>query len=165
MASHGFAALLWLALAPAEAEGRAVESDALLVRRDTGATDGSGAAPYRNSPSFLLFAIVSLLLGALLLVGGKRLWKVTTALGAGLLVELLVWITIVNLLDEVTFSSSATTSGMLVWGITSLAGVVGLAAGAFFWRLGMGAMCVCAGMSLGFSIAMMARNCLPVAAR
>lgn len=163
MPTRGAAALALL-LFSAERIERVIAGP-VLVGRSTGATDGSGAAPYRSSPSFLLFAILSLLLGALLLAAGKRVWRVTTALGAGLLVELLVWITIVNLLGDGVFGESATTSGLLVWGIVSISALVGAAVGAFFWRIGMTAMCLCGGMSLGLSIAMMARDCLPVAAR
>ena len=131
---------------------------------NVGAADGSGSAPYLSSPSFLLFAITSLLLGAVLLVAGKRGWRVTTALGAGLLLELLVWITIVNNLKEGVFGAT-TQSALLVWGIVALSGVLGLAFGSYFWRFGMGTMCMIGGISLGLSISMMATDCLPVAAR
>lgn len=137
----------------------------LVARQADTSSDGSGSAPYRASPSFLLFALTSLLVGSLLLVAGKRLWRVTTALGAGLLLELLVWITIVNTMSDNGFASSTRTNDLVLWAIVTAGGIVGLAVGGFFWRVGMLAACICGGMSFGFSIAMMAKNDLPVVAR
>lgn len=136
-----------------------------LIARDVGASDGSGAAPYRASAPFLLFTIVSLLVGAGLLVAGKRMFRTSTALGAGLLLELLVWVCIVNTLPSQGFASSAKTSDLILWTIVTAGGLVGLVVGGYFWRVGMGAMCICGGMSLGLSIAMMSEGALPVVAR
>lgn len=136
-----------------------------LMAPDIGASDGSGVAPYRNSAPFLLFTIVSLLVGAGLLVAGKRMFRTTTALGAGLLLELLVWVCIVNTLSSQGLASSAKTSDLILWTIVTVGGLVGLTVGGYFWRVGMGAMCICGGMSLGFSITMMAEGALPVVAR
>ncbi|ORY85326.1 hypothetical protein BCR35DRAFT_313392 [Leucosporidium creatinivorum] len=137
----------------------------LFARAADTSSDGSGSAPYRTSPSFLLFALTSLLVGALLLVAGKKLWRVTTALGAGLLLELLVWITIFNTTSDDGLTSSTRTNDLILWAIVTAGAIVGLVIGGFFWRAGMGAMCICGGMSFGFSIAMMAENDLPVVAR
>ncbi|KAL8286736.1 hypothetical protein RQP46_004264 [Phenoliferia psychrophenolica] len=134
------------------------------------ASDGSGSSPYLHSPPFLLFAIESLVIGAFLVVFGKRAWKTTTGLGLGLALELVTWIIIVNVLPAKGFSSASSDEGrkdIIIWAIVSAAGLLGLALGSapWFWYSGMVAIGGCGGLSLALSIVMMANDDLPAVAR
>ncbi|GAA5861483.1 hypothetical protein JCM1840_005385 [Sporobolomyces johnsonii] len=128
--------------------------------------DGSGHAPFLHSPSFLLFAIESILAGLFLAVSGHRGWRATTALGATLLLEFLVWVIMANTMGEDGFSAaSAADTGIIVWAVVTASGVVGLVLGATVWRIGVFAMGACSGLALGLSIAMMGDNALRAVAR
>lgn len=131
-------------------------------------SDGSGSAPYRSSPSFLLFAIQSIVLGVFLLSWGKRSWKVGTALGLGLAFELVTWVAIVNTVGAEGFSaSSRNAADLILWGAVTAVGVFGAVLGAtkLFWMLGTVAMAGCGGMAFSLSVIMMGDNDLPGIAR
>ncbi|BGP12855.1 hypothetical protein JCM10213_005228 [Rhodosporidiobolus nylandii] len=163
-------ALFSLALLPAALAAALPSSPASLASTSAALTeatsDGSGSAPYLHSPSFLLFSLESLVIGLVLLLAGHRLWRATTALGLGLLLELLVWVVIANTLPADGFSAtSESKTSIIVWTLVSAAGVVGLAVGAWAWRVGVFAMGACTGVSLALSVAMMGENGLPEVAR
>ncbi|GAA5899989.1 hypothetical protein JCM6882_007019 [Rhodosporidiobolus microsporus] len=127
---------------------------------------GSGSPPYRTSPSFLLFALTSLLLGLFLLTCGHRGWRAITALGCGLVLELVVWVVIANTLPAEGFSEkSQDSTGLIVWGLVTAGGLVGLVVGAFWWRVGVFAMGAVSGAALGLGVDMMGDNALPEVAR
>ncbi|KAM0746516.1 hypothetical protein T439DRAFT_360208 [Meredithblackwellia eburnea MCA 4105] len=132
------------------------------------ASDGSGTAPYRHSPSFLLFALQSLFLGLYLSLRGKRGFRTTTALGLGLSLELVVWVVIVNTLGEGGFSdASLNRKDLIIWAICTASALIGIVCGwsAWFWPLGMVAMGGCGGLSLALSVMLMGRDCLKPTAR
>ncbi|GAA6061692.1 hypothetical protein JCM10212_005984 [Sporobolomyces blumeae] len=128
--------------------------------------DGSGEAPYLTDPSFLLFAIFHLLLGLFLVTYGNRGWRVSTGVGTGLLVEFLVWVALVNTVPSTGFSRSTfEDTGLIVWGIVTVCGIVSSVIGATFWRVGVFASGASAGLSFGISIALMGDEALGSLAR
>lgn len=132
------------------------------------ASDGSGSAPYRNSPAFLLFAIQSILLGLFLLVCGKRSWRIGTGLGLRLAIESITWAAIVNAIRPEGFpASSRNASDLIVWGIVTAAGIVGAVLGETRWfkMLGMAAMAGCGELAFSLSVVMMGDDDLPGIAR
>ncbi|GAA5849973.1 hypothetical protein JCM8547_000969 [Rhodosporidiobolus lusitaniae] len=129
-------------------------------------SDGSGSAPNRHSPSFLLFSILCLVPSLPLLLAGHRLFRLTTSLGAGLLLYFIVWVVLANTLSAGGFSEeSRGKTGIIVWALCAAGGIVGMAVGAWWWRVGVVAMGGCAGAALGLSVAMMGNDALPVVAR
>ncbi|BGP44996.1 hypothetical protein JCM10450v2_000811 [Rhodotorula kratochvilovae] len=150
----------------AEAPDVPASTPATLAAPTEATSDGSGSVPYRTSPSFLLFAIIALLVGPVLLLAGHRLWRVTTALGTSLLLEFVVWVILANELPRDGFShSSSGSTGIIVWGIVTAGGVVGLVVGGVWWKVGIVAMGADAGVALGLSIALMGDDALPPLAR
>lgn len=122
--------------------------------------DGSGIGPdYRRNASFLLFAIQSLVLGVFLLGFGKRSFRITTGLGLGLLLQLIVWVAIVNSLGQVGFSgASQDHTSIIIWAIVFFCSLVGVAIGSWLWVVGMVAMGGCGGLSLALSIIMIGND-------
>lgn len=127
---------------------------------DTTSNDGSGVGPdYRRNASFLLFAIQSLVVGGFLLGFGKRCFRITTGLGLGLLLQLIVWVGIVNSLGVGGFSgASQDHTSIIIWAIVFFCSLVGVAIGSWFWVVGMVAMAGCGGLSLALSIIMMGND-------
>lgn len=132
------------------------------------ATDGSGVPPYLRSPPFLLFSVQCLIVGVVLTPFGKRLWRVTTGLGLGLLLEWTAWIITINHTEGDGIQNhrlGRATVDIIVWAISFGLFLVGAALGAFFWRVGVLALSACAGLALAVSILMMADNTMPAGAR
>lgn len=129
-------------------------------------SDGSGSAPYLSSPSFLLFALLSLLIGLPLLFAGHRLWRLTTSLGLSLLTTFVVWVVLSNTLPAGGFSTASEgKTGIIVWALCAAGGVVGGVVGAWLWRVGVVAMGACAGLALGLGVDAMGENGLVPVAR
>ena len=87
-----------------------------MAAQESLASDGSGL-PWANSrggirasPPVLMVAVPSLLVGTMLLVAGKRGWRITTGLGLALICALAAWGGAINAMDDHCAPQHARTS-------------------------------------------------------
>ncbi|KAG9097890.1 hypothetical protein FRC06_007053, partial [Ceratobasidium sp. 370] len=115
------------------------------------ASDGGGLIKGRvfSAPN-IIWAIVAAVVGMPLGVAGVKLWRVTTALGAGLSFAFAMWAALVNTVSETGLGSSQSMSDMLILLITGAAFLVGAIGGAFRVAVfpAMGASCAIGGVSI-----------------
>ncbi|KAF8756683.1 hypothetical protein RHS01_04523 [Rhizoctonia solani] len=98
----------------------------------------------------VLWAIAATIIGLPLGVAGVKLWRVTTALGGGLVLAFAMWTALVNTISENGLAYSQSMSDMLILLITGAAFLVGMVGGAFRLLVlpAMAAMCALGGSSI-----------------
>ncbi|KAF8706723.1 hypothetical protein RHS03_04738, partial [Rhizoctonia solani] len=115
------------------------------------ASDGGGLIQGRifSAPN-VLWAIAATIIGLPLGVAGVKLWRVTTALGGGLVLAFAMWTALVNTISENGLAYSQSMSDMLILLITGAAFLVGMVGGAFRLLVlpAMAAMCALGGSSI-----------------
>ncbi|QRW25253.1 hypothetical protein RhiXN_07202 [Rhizoctonia solani] len=115
------------------------------------ASDGGGLIEGRifSAPN-VIWAIAATIIGLPLGAAGVKLWRVTTALGGGLVLAFAMWTALVNTISESGLASSQSMSDMLILLITGAAFLVGMVGGAFRLLVlpAMAAMCALGGSSI-----------------
>ncbi|KAG9118367.1 hypothetical protein FRC07_007144 [Ceratobasidium sp. 392] len=115
------------------------------------ASDGGGLVNGKvfSAPN-IIWAIAAALIGLPMGIAGVRLWRVTTALGGGLLFAFAMWTALINTLTEAGLASTQFMSDMLILLITGAAFLLGTLGGAFRIAIfpAMGATCAIGGVSI-----------------
>ncbi|CAE6395820.1 unnamed protein product [Rhizoctonia solani] len=115
------------------------------------ASDGGGLinGGIFSAPN-IIWAIFAAVIGIPLGAAGVRLWRVTTALGGGLVLAFAMWAALINTISESGLASSQSMSDMLILLITGAAFLVGMIGGAFRLLVlpAMAATCALGGSSI-----------------
>ncbi|KAH7311159.1 hypothetical protein B0J17DRAFT_585894 [Rhizoctonia solani] len=115
------------------------------------ASDGGGLinGGIFSAPN-IIWAISAAVIGIPLGAAGVKLWRITTALGGGLVLAFAMWTAMINTISESGLAPSQSMSDMLILLITGAAFLVGMIGGALrlFVLPAMAAICALGGSSI-----------------